>query len=151
MAKKPRKTAHGGRKPHPKCKAILLCDQTIIEAGSGKISLIGIFEGFSLPAFPGRTLPIEAFVQLVDGIGNYDVVVEIQDLQTDEIVARSPVIEVNFPVRLAKVNLVIPIPPLNISHPGAYDFVVIADGQDVERQKFGARLPDEPEEFEHEE
>ena len=72
MAKKGPKKKPKGKIPPPACKALLLCDQTIIEAGSGKVSIIGAFTNFILPTFPGRTSPFTAFVQLADGIGRYE-------------------------------------------------------------------------------
>ena len=53
--KKQRTQKRSAGKPPPRCNAILLCDQTIVEAVSGKISLIGIFEVFGLPRFLGFT------------------------------------------------------------------------------------------------
>lgn len=58
---------------------------------------------------------------------------------------------VEFTQKLAKVNVMIPVPPLPIAHPGPYDFVVMADGQDIDRQKFLAGVmqqspPQEPRE-----
>jgi len=37
---------------HPSLNAMLLCDHTIREAGTGKVSLIGIFENISAARFP---------------------------------------------------------------------------------------------------
>jgi hypothetical protein len=42
-----KKRLHKGKKPPPKCKAILLCDHTIVEAVSGKVSIIGIFDSWN--------------------------------------------------------------------------------------------------------
>src|SRR2546428_106149 len=39
-------------RPHPSLNAMLLCDLTIREHGSGKISLIGVFENISAARFP---------------------------------------------------------------------------------------------------
>jgi len=41
-------------KPRPDAKAILLCDQTIVEAVTGKISIIGVIERFVLREMPAR-------------------------------------------------------------------------------------------------
>lgn len=40
-----------GKKPPPKCKAILLCDHVIEEAVTAKNSLIGVFKYFAFEAF----------------------------------------------------------------------------------------------------
>lgn len=153
MAKK----AGKGKKPPPKCKAILLCDQTIVEAVTGKVSIIGIFDSWNFPQFPHPTRPFMAFLQLTDGIGKYAVSVEVHDLHADQIIAQARMAEMMFPERKTKVNLMIPVPPLLLQHTGSYDFVVLADGQEIDRQQFqavqlpggpphGANPPQEPEE-----
>lgn len=39
-------------RPHPSLNAMLLCDHTIREQGTGKVSLIGAFENISAAHFP---------------------------------------------------------------------------------------------------
>lgn len=135
MAK--RRSAQRG-KPPPKCKAILLCDHTIVEAVTGKISIIGIFDNWFLPQFPRPIRPFTCFLQMTDGVGKYAVSVEVHDLQADQILAQARITEVAFPERVSKVNLMIPVPPLVLRHAGNYDFVVLADGQEIDRQQFQA-------------
>jgi len=135
MAKKrPRK----GRKPPPKCKAILLCDHAIADAATGKVSVIGIFGRWAFPHFPHSTPSFRVFLQLTDGIGSYVISVEVLNLQADQIIAQGRVAEMDFPERKSKVDLVISISPLLIPHAGSYDLVVLADGQEIDRQQFQA-------------
>jgi hypothetical protein len=141
MAKHSRKPKR--QKPPPKCKALLLCDKTIIEALTGKVSLIGIFEGFIVRRLPGPTAPCTVFVQLTDGIGQYDLVVEIHDLKTGDILGRAEGIGLTWPEKLFKINVMIPLPPMVLQHAGTYDLVVLANGQVIERQKFMAIQPRE--------
>lgn len=145
MAK--RKRAERGKgpesKPPPVCKAILLCDQVIRDIASGKASLIGIFDGFRLSSVPGHTRPVMAFLHLIEGIGRYDLTVQVHDLQTDLVIARARTATVEFQDRLEKKQLVIAVPPLPVEHAGVYDFVVLADGKEVDRQQFTVRVPQE--------
>jgi hypothetical protein len=83
---------------------------------------------------------------LVDGIGRYEITVEIHDLQENQVIARSPAVQVDFPSRLHRVNLMIPLPPLPLQHPGAYDVVVFAGQHEIDRQQFSAASPPQPEE-----
>ena len=122
--------------PLPQCKALLLCDQTIVEAVTGKISIIGVIDRFVLREMPARLRQFQAFMQITDAVGRYDLVVEIQDLQVDEVIARAPGSGIQVPDQLAKVNIIIPVPPILLTHAGAYDFVVFANGHEIERQKF---------------
>src|SRR5205823_10704554 len=98
----------------------------------------GVFNGFSVPAFPGHTSPCNAFVQLTDGIGNYQITVEVRDLRDDVVVGRGEIANLTFQERATKRNLILPLPPVRLQHGGLYDFVVLADGQEIDRQQFGA-------------
>ncbi len=131
----------------PKCKAILLCDKTIIEAGTGNVSLIGTFAEFNLREIPGVTPHVEAFCQIIDAEGSYEIRVEIHDLHDGKIIARADGLEIEIPDRLMRVNVIVPIPSLPIGHEGLYDFVILANGREIDRQQFAVRkiptLPDE--------
>lgn len=118
------------------CKAILLCDSTIIEAVTTKVSIIGIFDTFTVPELPGHTRPFTVFVQLLHGVGRYEVVVEMQDLADDTVLVRSPTLVVEFPERLIKMNFMLPVPPIPVNHSGQYELVVFANGQEIDRQRF---------------
>ena len=130
-----------GSKPPPKCKAILIAEKVIVDAKDGRVSVIGIIDKLLMPNFPVKTRPLWAFLLLTDGVGRYDVVIEIHDLQQDKIIGRGMGIAIHFPERLYKMNVIIPLPALTLTHPGAYDFVVIANGSEIDRQKFSAELP----------
>jgi hypothetical protein len=127
-------------KPPPRCKAILLCDLVIVDVATRKTSLIGIFDRFTAPQFPTAVGPFYAYVQMVEGIGRYEIVVEAHDLSDGRVIGRLPPMPLDFPNRMSKANLIIPAPPLPLPHPGFYDFVVFADGQEIDRQKFEAAL-----------
>lgn len=133
-----------GQRPPPRCKAILLCDQVIVEAGTGRASIIGTLDRFMLPRYPGRMQPFQAFLHLLNGIGRYDIVVELHDLKENRVLGRGVGIGLEFKDRLQRMNVVIPIPPLPLPHPGVYDIVVFANGQEIDRQQFEAVAPKEP-------
>jgi hypothetical protein len=126
-------------KPPPKCKAILLCDQVIVDALTRKVSIIGTFDSFNTPSFPGMTAQFTAFMQMTDGHGEYRIAIEIHDLQEGTVLGRAEGAPISFPDRTAKLNYFIPVPPLPLAHAGRYDFVVFADGQEIDRQQFEAR------------
>lgn len=130
--------------PPPTCKAILLCDSVIFDAFTGYYSAIGIFDVFVLPSFPGETRSFVAYLQLTDGIGEYSMALEIHDLKDDTIVARAEGKTMRFKDRPSKVHLIINAPPLSLSHPGVYEFVVKANDQVIDHQRFLAISPEEP-------
>jgi len=87
-------------------------------------------------AIPGLTSKMSLFVQLVDGIGRYDITVRIDDLANDRIVARGTGPRVFFPDPLTIRQFTLPITALPIEHPGSYDVIVLADNQEIDRQQF---------------
>ncbi|MEE8170433.1 MAG: hypothetical protein V3T70_07795 [Phycisphaerae bacterium] len=46
--------------------------------------------------------------------------------------------------RHRKLNVLIPISPLPIAHEGLFDLVVLADGQEIDRQQFGVIRSPQP-------
>lgn len=120
----------------PKCKAILLCDKTILEQGSNKISLIGVFQNFRLGTIPGLTREAEVFCQITDAEGEYELRVEIHDLDGGEIIARAEGQPIEIPHRLMRANIIIPFPQIPIPHAGKYDFVLLANNCEIDRQTF---------------
>jgi len=85
---------------------------------------------------PGSTKPVRLFVQLTNAAGRYDFVIDVRDLSNDELIAQAPGMGIQINDRLQLCNLVIPVPPLPIHHDGSYDFVVFANGQEIDRQTF---------------
>jgi hypothetical protein len=124
--------------PDPVCKAILLCQRSIVEAETGMVSLIGLFDGFGVGA-SGVTGPAEAFCRITEAHGTYSITVEIQDLSTGNAIAGTHGIEIEVQDRLASANVIIPIPPSPFPHPGEYDFVVFANKSEIDRQKFNVQ------------
>jgi hypothetical protein len=121
--------------PDPVCKAILLCQKVIIEAETELVSLIGIFNGFVIDG-NGKSAPAEVFCQFTEAEGKYRITVEIHDLSTGNVIAGADGGEFDIPNRLARANVIIPIPPIPFRHAGAYDFLMLANGKEIDRQHF---------------
>ena len=64
-------------RPHPSLNAMLLCDHTIREHGTGKVSLIGIFENISAARFPVVHRALSVYAKLVDAEGEYAIRLEL--------------------------------------------------------------------------
>lgn len=125
-----------GRVPPPKCKAILLCEKTIVEEGTGKVSLINTVDSFMVREFPGSAPEFSVFLELVDGVGRYTVVVEVHDLEQDAVLARSSEATLDWRDRLGRFKIIVPFARVAADHPGVYDLVVFANDEEVERQTF---------------
>lgn len=120
----------------PTCKALLLCDTAIVEAGTGKLSLIGTFNRFTLQEFPGVTTPFSAYLQLTNGRGQYEIAVDVEDLSTGNVFAKCFGLTIDMENPLVVAVVVIPSPPLPIGHAGKYDFIVLANNEEIDRQQF---------------
>lgn len=121
--------------PAPVCKAILLCQKTILEADTGAVSLIGVFDSFGV----GEDLitgSAEAFCQITEAEGDYELTIEIHDLSTGSMIAKGEGITINIPNRLVRANVIVPIPAMKFSHTGVFDFVILANGEEIDRQQF---------------
>ena len=121
--------------PDPVCKAILLCQKTIVEVDTGSVSIIGVFDSFWVDD-SGTTGIAEAFCQITEAEGRYDLSVEIQDLQHGSVVGEAKGVAIDIPNRLVRANVIFPIPPMRLPHPRVYDFVIFANGSEIDRQQF---------------
>jgi hypothetical protein len=132
-----------GKKPPPRCKAILLCEHVRQESATGNVSILGVFDRFRVNTFPETAKAFTVFLQLVEGIGRCRLTMEIHDLREDEILARMTTPGIKFQKRLGKLNVAIPVSGLALPHAGYFDLVVFVDGQEVDRQKFSASSPED--------
>ncbi len=122
-------------KPGPSCKAMLLCERVVLDAGTRQVSLIGLINKQVLTALPGRTLPMKVFLHLVDGIGEYQMFVHVLDLAEDRVIAKAKRRPINFPDRPYAIQYYFGLPPLPIKHAGRYDVIVLGNGSEIERQQ----------------
>lgn len=56
-----------GASEHPRAMALLTCDRIIVEANTGKKSLIDIFDNLMFPQLPMGLLRMSVFISLVRG------------------------------------------------------------------------------------
>ncbi len=73
--------------PIPSVVAMLVCDQVIAEQGSGKKSLIGVFEIFAAFGFPVLVPRIAIYVKLADAFGKYQFKLRLVRLKDESLVA----------------------------------------------------------------
>lgn len=129
--------------PTPQCKAMLLCDTTIVESGTGKVSIVGTFESFHPQCRPIILKAFQVFLQVYGARGRYDVTVEIQELQNGDVLVTVSGLTIEIGDRLARSNIIIPIPSMQVSRSGEFDMVVRANGDEVARQQFSIyEVPD---------
>jgi hypothetical protein len=122
-------------KPVPQCKAILLCERAIREAGTNQHSLIGIVRRFVVPRLPAQSQPVTAYLQLAEGVGSYNISAEVRDLTTGQPLAQGQGATIEFQDRLTVLEFLLPLPPLPLRQEGGLELVVFANGEEIDRQK----------------
>lgn len=127
--------------PPPQCKTILLCEHRIVEAETRRVTLVNIFNTCHVEVYPTHIRPATLFVKLIGGLGHYELQTQVLDLREDKVIADSPPMSVRFPDKLGFVDVTVGIPSLPIEHPGLYDIVLLANGQEIDRIQFDVRPP----------
>ena len=142
----PGRTPSRRHRPLPVCKAILLCDQVLHDSRTGHHSLIGVRNEFRLKEYPAIVPSVSVFVQLVEGVGQYRITTEMRSLKDNEVVGQSNGFVCNFENRLSMMMVVLILQPMRLREPGHYEFVISANGQRIDSQRFAASLVNPPKE-----
>ncbi len=132
----------------PTCKAMLICDQVMIERDTEKISVIGSYSTLSLERASPHFGPFCIFPQLTAGNAECRVIIEVQDLREGHVISKSEPKLVQFEDRLEVLNLIAAWPAIPIEHAGVYDVVAFADGIEIDRQRLQISFDSEGEHHE---
>jgi hypothetical protein len=111
---------------HPSLNAMLVCDLTIREERTGKVSLIGVFENIAASAFPTVHRALAVYAQLVDAEGEYDIRLELVRLDDARAVAEGRM----------KAMFVFNLENLAFERPGRYEFRLHANDRFVASKSF---------------
>jgi len=122
-------------RPHPSLNAMLLCDLTIREHGSGKISLIGVFENISAARFPVVHRALSVYAKLTDAEGDYTIRLELVRLDDSQVVAQGA-LKATFPDRMTPGELIFNLENLGLERPGRYEFRLYAGDRFVAAKSF---------------
>jgi hypothetical protein len=122
-------------RPHPSLNAMLLCDHTIREQGTGKVSLIGIFENISAARFPVVHRSLSVYAKLGDAEGEYTIRLELVRLEDGHVVARGT-LRAAFADRMTPGELIFGLENLGLERPGRYEFRLHADDRFVAGKSF---------------
>jgi hypothetical protein len=122
-------------RPHPTLNAMLLCDHTIREHGTGKVSLIGIFENISAARFPVVHRSLSVYAKLVDAEGEYTIRLELLRLEDGHVVAQGT-LRATFADRMTPAELIFALENLGLDRPGRYEFRLHANERFVAGKSF---------------
>ncbi len=104
----------------PVAKALYLCDRHAASE-KGKVDLHGLFNAVR----PKREYPYLrarfcAFAQLVNGLGEILVDIDIRSAETDELVFTTDTMKVTFPDRITVIHIAVNIEDCRFDEPGLY-------------------------------
>ena len=122
-------------RPHPSLNAMLLCDHTIREHGTGKISLIGIFENISAARFPVVHRALSVYAKLGDAEGEYAIRLDLVRLEDSHVVAQCT-LRATFEDRMTPGELIFALENLGLERPGRYEFRLYANDRFVAGKSF---------------
>lgn len=126
--------------PTPKTNAMLICDSVIIEAGTNKKSLIGVFENINAFKFPYVHHSLAVYVKLTVAKGSYRFRLELVDLRKDLVIGKTEIpkfIDIDNP--LGTHELVFNLGELKFESAGEYEFRIFANDKAFGQKTFLVR------------
>jgi hypothetical protein len=115
---------------------MLLCDLTIREHGTGKISLIGVFEHISAGRFPVVHRALSVYAKLTDAEGDYTIRLDLVRLDDNQLIAQGT-LKATFADRMSPGELIFNLENLALERPGHYEFRLYAEDRFVASKSFG--------------
>jgi hypothetical protein len=114
--------------PHPVINAILICDLAIREEGTGKVSLIGIFEEIRAQRLPVQHPRLCLYAKLTDAEGTYKLRLELVRLEDMRAIGQGE-LEATLADRNKVGEIVFQFLGLVFEAAGRYDFRLSANGR----------------------
>ena len=106
----------------PILKAMLLCDQTLVEEGTHKRTLIGLFDRIKGSEFPTTHPSMSVYVQFREIEGIFDFILELVDLTDGKSMNRAVIKEFRVQDKSRDCELVFNLMSVKFDHPGDYEF-----------------------------
>jgi hypothetical protein len=121
--------------PPPVAVGLALCEQVIVEEGTGNISLINTFTRWKADAFPSLPLPFCAYCVLLDGKGDGTIQLTIIQEDTADVIYDVSH-TVNFPDPLTEVRILFRVDDCSFPAAGLYYATLSVDGDSVAQRRF---------------
>ena len=127
--------------PTPSLTAMLVCDTTLRDAETGKVSLIGIFERIWAGAFPATHGSLSVYAKIADAEGEYAFRLDLVHLGTLQVAGQVQTPPMRITNRLESQELIFRVDNLALPAPGRYEFRLFANGHFVGQKTFAVSLP----------
>ena len=121
--------------------AILLCEQIILEQGSGKKTLVGVFEDLTSQVEP-LVKNIGFFARMTDLEGHYRFAIKVVRISAEgEVVVANGDIPVEQPItdRLVNLDIALNLPPTVFPTFGKYEFQLFSNDMYLGRAVLNCR------------
>ena len=106
----------------PILKAMLLCDQTLVEEGTHKRTLIGLFDRIKASQFPSTHPAMSVYVQFRELEGTFSFALELYDLTEGKIMNRSVIKDFVVQNKMRDCELVFNLLAVRFEHAGEFEF-----------------------------
>ena len=106
----------------PILKAMLLCDQTLVEEGTHKRTLIGLFDRIKATQLPTMHPAMSIYVQFREIEGVFDFMLELFDIEQNKSLNRALIKEYKVQDRSRDCELVFNLMSVRFEHEGEYEF-----------------------------
>lgn len=122
----------------PILKAMLICDQTIVEEGTHKRTLIGLFDRIKASEFPSTHPAMSVYVQFREIEGIFDFTLELYDLDREQSLNRALINKFNVQDRSRDCELVFNLMNVKFEHSGDYEFRIYVNDYIFGQKSFKA-------------
>ena len=106
----------------PILKAMLVCDTTLVEQGTHKRSLIGIFDNIKASTFPITHPSMSVYVQFREIEGTFDFTLELVELTSGKVTHRAAIEGYSVRDKSRDCELVFNLLSVRFDQPGQYEF-----------------------------
>ena len=113
--------------PKPILKAMLLCDQTIVEEGTHKRTLIGLFDRIQSSQYPTMHPAMSVYIQFREIEGAFDFTLELFDLAAGRSMNKAVVKDFKVGDRSRDCELVFNLLSVRFERPGDYEFRIFVN------------------------
>jgi hypothetical protein len=112
----------------PNAVGMVLCQQTIIEQGTGNVTLVNAFSRLTLATFPTPPQQFTVHTILTDGLGEMTLTVAVADLGTLSTIYRRSW-RATFSDPLQERRLLARVTACSFPTPGRYQVSLLAEGE----------------------
>jgi hypothetical protein len=113
----------------PNALGLTLCDQVVIEQGTQKPYLLGVFTGMGVGTFP--TIPrFDVFAALTDGLGRVTICLSVTHMPTDRVIYAQKQ-ELVFPDALRVMHVRFRVRALTLTEEGDHLFALLIDEEEI--------------------